>query len=375
MATNLVAYVMQFLTPDMIGRIATALGVDRDDAKTGISAAVPALLAAITGISTQPSGPQKLVDTIKQQSGVLDNLGGMLGGSSQSSLIEKGSSMLTSLLGHQDQSALAGAIGQFAGLGNNTSNSLIAMLAPVVMGAIGKQMGTANLDPSNLTGLLASQKDQIAKALPEGMGKLLGGTRLLDSIGGVAGSTARATTAATEQFTRSAAAFGQSATAARRSAVPNWAYWAIPLALIVGAIWYLLRDRTDQVAQLPPTPPTQSIVVGGVDLGKQIGDSLGQVRTSLASVTDVPSAQAALPSLQAATASIDKVSNMVGQLPADQRKVVGALAASATTTIDQLISKVLAIPGVGEVLKPTADNLRTALADLSGQPSTVGSGR
>ena len=31
MATNLVSLVMQFLTPDMIGRIASALGLDRNN--------------------------------------------------------------------------------------------------------------------------------------------------------------------------------------------------------------------------------------------------------------------------------------------------------------------------------------------------------
>lgn len=383
MATNLVSYVMQFLTPDMIGRIAGALGLPRDDAQTGISAAVPALLAAFSSTAAKPSGAQNLVDIIKQQSGVLDNLAGMICGGSQSSLIEKGSSLLTSLLGSRDQSALTEAVGKYAGVGQNASGSLLGMLAPVVMGAIRKQIGTRNIDAGSLTGLLASQKDQIAQALPAGMSKLLGGTGLLDSLSGVAGSAAaaagqagRATTAATAQFASSAArsadAFGQSVAGATRSAVPNWVYWAVPLALFVGLLWYVLSDRTEQVAQQVPTLPTQSIVVGGVDIGKQIGDSLGQVRTSLASVTDVPSARAALPRLQTATAQIDRVSGLVGQLPADQRRAVGGLAASATTTIDQLINKVLAIPGVGEVLKPTADNLRTKLADLSGQSPTVG---
>jgi hypothetical protein len=45
-AINLVSLVMQFLTPDMIGRIATALGLDRNVAQTAIGALVPALLAA-----------------------------------------------------------------------------------------------------------------------------------------------------------------------------------------------------------------------------------------------------------------------------------------------------------------------------------------
>ena len=49
MATNLVSAVMQFLTPDMIAKIASALGIDRSIAQKAIGGAVPALLSALTG--------------------------------------------------------------------------------------------------------------------------------------------------------------------------------------------------------------------------------------------------------------------------------------------------------------------------------------
>jgi hypothetical protein len=55
-AVNLVSLVMQFLTPDMIGRIATALGLDRNLVQTAINAAVPGMLAGLTGVSAQPGG-------------------------------------------------------------------------------------------------------------------------------------------------------------------------------------------------------------------------------------------------------------------------------------------------------------------------------
>ena len=41
MATNLVSAVMQFLTPDMIAKIASALGIDRSIAQKAIGGAVP----------------------------------------------------------------------------------------------------------------------------------------------------------------------------------------------------------------------------------------------------------------------------------------------------------------------------------------------
>jgi Bacterial protein of unknown function (DUF937) len=384
MATNLVSIVMQFLTPDMIGKIAAALGLDREDAQSGVAAAVPTLLAAITGAAAKPGGAQNLVDAIKQQSGVLDSFAGMIGGGKQPAFIEKGSSLLNSLLGSQDQSALTTAIGKSAGLGQDGTRSLLGMLTPVVMGLIGKQIGS-RLDVGSLTSLLSSQKQQIAQALPAGMNNLLGGTGLLDSLISATGSATdaagqmgRAASAATgdaaryaSSTVRSVGATGQRAASSTASGMPNWVYWAVPLALIAGLGLYFLGNRGTQVAQQAPAT-VQSVVVGGVDIGKQVGDSLTTLRTSLQGITDVPSATAALPKLQEATAQIDRANGMLGQMSEDQQKLVSGMVASSMTTIDQLFDKVLAIPGVGDVLKPTVDSLRTRIAVLSGQNTTVG---
>src|SRR6516162_1995301 len=197
MATNLVSLVMQFLTPEMIGRVATALGVDRNMLQTAIGAAVPGLLAGFSGVATQPSGAQKLVDAAKQETGTLGKFAELVGGGGQSAIIERGSQLVASLLGARDQSALASALGQFAGLGQAKSGSLLGMLAPIVMGTVAQQQGPRNLDASSMANLFASQKDNIASALPADFGKLLGGTNLLNALGGAARSTASAGTQAT----------------------------------------------------------------------------------------------------------------------------------------------------------------------------------
>jgi uncharacterized protein DUF937 len=375
MATNLVSYMMQFLTPDMIGRIAGALGLNRSDAQSGVSAVVPALLAAFSGLADKPGGAQSLVNTVKQQSGVLDNFASMIGGNNLSSFIERGSSLLTSLLGSHDQAALTGAVARSAGLGQNKATSLLGMLAPVVMGLIGRQIGTRGVDIGSLTSLLASQKEQIAQALPNGMGELLDRTGLSSGLE----SARRATTEATGQFTQYTSPPRERERANPTTfGIPNWAYWALPLLALGGLLWYLLGRpaQHEQVAQEPAPPAqSQSVTVGGVDIKNTIGDSLSDLRTSLQGVTDVASARAALPKLEAARTQIDRVSSLVGQLTPDQRKVVAAAIAPAMPAINRLTDKVLEIPGVGDVLRPTIDPVKTKLADLSGQPSTVGSGR
>jgi hypothetical protein len=121
MAVNLVALIMQFLTPDMIGRIASALGLDRNNTQTAIGAAVPGLLAGLSGVAAQPGGAQRIADAARQQAGALGSFASMIGAAGQASLIEKGSQMLSSLLGGRDQTALAGAVGKYAGLGQSGS--------------------------------------------------------------------------------------------------------------------------------------------------------------------------------------------------------------------------------------------------------------
>jgi hypothetical protein len=157
MADNLVTLVMQFLTPEMIGRIATALGLDRSNANTAIGASVPALLASVCGVATQPDGAQKLLDSARQQTGTLDKFASMIGGD-KASLIDKGSQMLSSLLGSQQQTALSGAVAKFSGLSAGNGGSLLGMLAPVIMGIIAGQPAVRGGDASALGSLLLRRR-------------------------------------------------------------------------------------------------------------------------------------------------------------------------------------------------------------------------
>ena len=120
----------------------------------------------------------------------------------------------------------------------------------------------------------------------------------------------------------------------------------------------------EQVAQHGSTA-VQSLTVGGVDLGKQVTDSITNLRATLGGITDAASAQAALPKLREVTAQIDKVDGLIGQLSVEQRKVLAGMVNPLMPSLNQLFDKVLAIPGVSELLKPTIDALRAKLAVLT----------
>src|ERR1700750_2050499 len=99
MAANLVSVVMQFLTPDMIAKIASSLGLDRSVAQKAIGGAVPALLAGLADVASTPNGARQLSTLAQQQPGSLENLKSLIGGSGQNTLAETGASMLTGLFG------------------------------------------------------------------------------------------------------------------------------------------------------------------------------------------------------------------------------------------------------------------------------------
>lgn len=360
MAANLVSLVMELLTPDVIRRIANGLGLDANKVQSAIGAGVPGLLAGLSGAAAAPGGPQKLVDAAKQETATPGSLVNMLGDGGQSSVMARGSQLLGSLLGGRDQNALTNAVGRFSGLGQGGGGSLLGMLAPLVMGTIAQQPGSLN--PNGMASLLASQKNNIAAALPSGFSNLLGGTGLLDSLGGAARDAAgtadqAARTAGSQVYAaRNAGQHAVSGTTAR------W-LWLIPVAAIVAALAFWFNGPTRQAGQ--PVASTQNLTVGGVDVGKQASDSLGSLRTTLSGVTDVASAKAALPKLQDVTGQIDKTDGMIGSLSADQRKAIADIVNPQMAAVNQLFDKVLAIPGVDEVLKPTIDAVKAKLATLT----------
>ena len=163
MATNLVSSVMQFLTPDMVARIARTLGIDPDVAQKVVGAAVPAILASFAGLAAKPAGAQQLSETVQQQRpDMLSQITSLIGGPDQKAIVDTGSGLLSTLLGGSGLNGLVSAMSTFAGINQNASKTVLGLIAPMVLGALGQQQRSGGLDENGLANLLSSQKDQIA---------------------------------------------------------------------------------------------------------------------------------------------------------------------------------------------------------------------
>ena len=248
MSTNLVSTITQVLTSNFVSRVASSLGLDGAQVEKALQAGGPALLAALTSLVAKPGGAAKLADTVaQQQPGVLTSLANMIGGSGQKALIDTGVSTLTSLLGGKTASVLTSAVGQYAGIGEGGSKSLMGVLGPIVMGVLGQQQRASGLDATGLANLLASQKDNIARALPAGFASYLSGTGILDRI---TGPTARPEPA----YARSPSS---SAT------TPSWLLPALGILAIGALAWYLFSGPAKEtVATLPTKVETPAQMPG-----------------------------------------------------------------------------------------------------------------
>jgi hypothetical protein len=376
MAANLIAVLEQLLgSNDVLSRIGSLIGLSPERSRSAIGAVVPAILAALVSLVQKPGGRDQLAAAVRNQDpGVLDNLSAMLGSGRQNSLVDSGSSLLTSLLGDSKVGALSGAIAKFAGLNQGSATSLLGALAPVVLGALGREQRAQGLDAQGLAGLLNDQKGSIAQALPAGLASELGSTGLLDGIADRLGegmsTTARAARAEAARTASVAPSTTAGSTVTGRPSTSgggSWLRWLIGLLLLALLAWlawqYLLRDRVEEEAVAPATPPAtvgepaQNLVVDDVNLGQEVTSVFESATAALNGVTDAASAEAALPRLSEIDANLDRLGGLAGRLPAEGKSALAALINGALPELEALIARVSDLPGVGVIIRPAANGL------------------
>jgi len=263
MAINLVSLVSQFLTPQMVGSLARALGVNEAVAQKVVAAAVPAILASLGTAAAAPGGAQKVSDAISNSDpDILTKIGQAASGGN-ARFMNDGANLLSGLLGGGGLSSLVGALSQYSGATHPATQSLLGAVTHAAVGTIGQQDPSSWSDPSAILSLLNSQKGAIAAALPGELSRALGASGLLASLGGVAAAatqTAASTasgaasvasgaattaTSAASSAARSAESAARSAQSAATTSSGGFPTWAIVLIVIIVllAIWWFMTER------------------------------------------------------------------------------------------------------------------------------------
>lgn len=168
--------------PQAVDQISQTVGAEPSLVNSAIQMALPALINGLANNASTPDGAQNLNNALEQHDGgILDNLGGLgglasaiLGGGQSSPQLNAGG-----ILGHilgGNQGNVTQQISNQSGLNVGQVAQILMLLAPIVMGYLGRQKQQNNLDAGGLSQMLGQQQQQIQQA-PQG-GFLQG---LLDS--------------------------------------------------------------------------------------------------------------------------------------------------------------------------------------------------
>ncbi len=122
---------------DTVEKLANKLGMDKNQAQSALTSALPILMQAMNKKAATPEGASALENALpKDENGnIVDNVSGLL---EQPNTAEEGGKIVNELLG--DKKALVEQhISQDSGLSSDMVSGLLSNVAPMLMGFLGGQ--------------------------------------------------------------------------------------------------------------------------------------------------------------------------------------------------------------------------------------------
>ena len=175
--SGLLGSIMSLFGGNPLSQLSKVIGADDSKTQGGIAAALPMMLGALTRNTSNPEGAEALSNSLSKDhdGGILDNLSDFLSKGDTT----PGTGILKHVFGSK-QSHLQNAVSKSSGLDSAASGKLMSLLAPVLMGALGKQQKQNGFNSQSLTGFLGQEQEAAEKAEPAAMGQV---SKLLDQDG------------------------------------------------------------------------------------------------------------------------------------------------------------------------------------------------
>lgn len=179
--SDMLEMLAQTLGGDTLGKISSQIGADEDSTAKAVSAALPIFLGAMDRNTDQPGGAGSLLNALNRDhdGSILDDIGGLLGGAQSG----PGEAILGHVLGGKQKSVEAG-LSQMSGLDSSSISKLLPILAPIVMGMLGRAQRQQGFDAGALSDFLTGERKRAQSRNP-GAGDLLGSLLDTDNDGQV----------------------------------------------------------------------------------------------------------------------------------------------------------------------------------------------
>lgn len=358
---NLVDLVQEQLGGNVLTKLAETLGTSPGNTRTATNAAIPTLLSVLGTQASTRDGARSIASAVDSlDNRVLDNLPQSLNGGVGAGLNlgEIGTRLFDSLLGGSTLSGLSSVLSRFTGLGNGSMSSLLTMLAPIALGVLKQRTQGMGSDANRLASLFEEQRQNISHAMPAGLSDQLA------SVPGMRGAAEWARSTASSAYQAGQTAMSEAGrtardTAAAGSSALRWALPVLAVLIVAGLLWWWgSRSALQQTA--PVVPP--SLVTDQVTrLTGQLTDFFRSATDTFAGIKDTASAEAAVPKLRELSTTLDTMRVALNQLPGDARAKLVTLVQELGTKLMSTLDSAMAIPAVGDTIKPFVDELRSKL--------------
>ena len=252
MAVNLLSLLQNEFSGDVVSKVASLLGEPPAKTQSAVASAIPAVIGALTQRASTPQGAGDLFGMLQKggfDGNMFGSLASVLGKSNGATdLMKLGGPLLASLFGSR-QTGLINWLASAAGISQQSSTSLMSLVAPFALNFIGKQAASSGgFNLSSLTSLLGGQASYLGNA-PAGLASALG----LGSFSELGGAAARRV----EQTATQAASTGM-----------GWLKWLLPLLAILALFAIVRSCRTtapDVTANLPSATDVKDAATAAKD--------------------------------------------------------------------------------------------------------------
>ena len=170
--SNILDLLQGQLSEGLVDQLSQQMGADKAQTQSAATGILSTLMGAIAKNASTPQGAESLNNALERDhdGSILENLSGFLGGNAQApannNKMLNGAGILKHVLGGKQSNAID-MISKMSGLSGDKTGNMMATLAPMVLGMLGKQKREQGLDSSGISGMLSGMMGQAQQQRPE----------------------------------------------------------------------------------------------------------------------------------------------------------------------------------------------------------------
>ena len=347
---DILSLVAGTVTPALGSKVADASGVPETAVRKVMAVGIPVIFASLLKRGSAKGGMDAIascLDVVGKNP--LEGLGDdTVHAARVSSVAQGGSDMLRFLLGADTSGSLVKTLAGHAGIDEKAAGPIIGLAGSAALGGLKTAADEQGLDTADILRQIDTQKDRIDAAIPSDLGRMLSSAGVLPR-------------AADLKIARPAAAPAK----ARSGSRLKWAAGLVALAAVGWLASQFFGGGTDPVATAAvETPAVPDVPVANV--GETVQGVLTTLTSTLGSVTDVASANAAVESLTGADTALAGLDATVGGLSGEGRTALSTLIGASLPALTATTDGLLADSAIGPILKPVLDSIMTRLSSYAG---------